>query len=362
MANGADKKLADTARGQDGIFTIADARQAGLRKAEIRARIDSDDWEFCYDRVYRAAGAPVTWRSELRAAQLAAGPHAAVSHRSAAWIYGLPGGRSDLVELSCPRWRRSRKPSLVVHESTRLIAADMQLVDGIQVSRPERVALELASIYRSADYIERVLHSARRQRLITHSSMHAVFDRMAGRGRPGVTVLREALERWDAHPRATESEMETSLLQMLRRNGLPDPMLQYEVYDHAGCFIGRVDAAYPQWNVVIEYDSEQYHSDEWAIAHDNSRRNRMLETGLVTIVARHADIRRGGAALCRAIRAAARSRAEPASLQPVLPRELTQVRPWLLGGGADGFGFEVFLETEDAVFAAGAGLLVPAEG
>jgi hypothetical protein len=120
--------------------------------------------------------------------------------------------------------------------------------------------------------------------------------------------------------------METSLLQVLRRSGLPEPVLQYEVCDASGRFIARVDAAYPQWNVVIEYDSKQYHSDEWSIARDNSRRNRLLEAGHVTVVARHLDIRNGGASLCRAIRAAARANTEHASLDRDYPGSVTQVR------------------------------------
>ena len=215
-------------------------------------------------------------------------------------MYDLPGGRGHLVEITCPRWLRSQVDGLLVHESTQLDRRDVQLIDDIPVMRPERVALELASIYRSPDYVERILHAARRKRLITHSSTKEMLDRLARRGRPGVVVFRAALDRWPL--RATESEMETTLLHVLRRAGLPEPFLQHEVYDDTGLFVARVDAAYPQWRVLIEYDSKQEHSDEWAIARGASRRNRLVELGYSTLVARHHDLREGGRDLCRAIR------------------------------------------------------------
>jgi hypothetical protein len=189
-----------------------------------------------------------------------------------------------------------------VHESKQLDPRDLHLIDGIPVTRPERVVLELGAIYKSVDYVERVLHAARRKRLITYTSTRETFDRLARRGRPGVQVMREALERWNPSTRPTESEMETSLLQVLRRNGLPEPVLQYEIYDEFGRFVARADAAYPQWRVVIEYNSKQEHSDEWAIARDESRRNRVLACGYLPVIARHQDVRDGGFELCRTIR------------------------------------------------------------
>jgi very-short-patch-repair endonuclease len=100
--------------------------------------------------------------------------------------------------------------------------------------------------------------------------------------------------------------METLLLQVLRRNGLPEPVLQYEVFDSSGRFIGRVDAAYPGWRILIEYDSKQEHSDEWALASDASRRNRLLAQGFHPLTARHRDLVEGGGELCAAIRACMR--------------------------------------------------------
>jgi very-short-patch-repair endonuclease len=246
-----------------------------------------------HDGVYRIAGSPVTWRAELRAACLAAGSVVAVTHRAGGRIYQLPGGRDDLVEISCQRWLRSQQPGLVVHESTRLEPIDIVLVDDLPVSRPERVILELAALNRSPDYCERLMHAARRQRLITFDSMTATLSRLARRGRPGIRAAREALARWPQHTRPTESEMETTVLQLLRRHGFPEPVLQFEVYDDHGMFVARVDFAYPQWSALVEYDSDKYHSDEWAVARDASRRARAEACGYTLLTVERDDVRRG---------------------------------------------------------------------
>ena len=240
----------------------------------------------------------MTWRSELRAAEAAGGKGAGISHRSAGALCELPGGRDDLVEVSCVRWRRTQKPGLIVHESRRLDEQDLTVVDGIAVTTPERTILDLASCYPHENYLEYVVQAARRKRLITYESMRATFDRHARRGLKGVRALRATLDKWDPTSRPTESDMETMLLQALRQHGLPEPTLQYEVRDADGHLVARPDAAYPETRIAIEYDSRQEHSDEFQLAKDARRRNALQVRGWVILSARSADLKRGGTDLC----------------------------------------------------------------
>jgi hypothetical protein len=361
----ADRALAQRAALTDGVFTLEDARECGLTDDQARFR-EQFIWTRLYPMVFRMPGAPATWRGDLRAACFAGQPNAVLSHRTAARVYGLPGGREDIIEMTCPRWRRTQTAGLIVHESTFVPPNDVQLVDDLPIVRPERAVFELASIYRSVDFIERVLHSARRQRLITYTSTRASFERLAGRGRRGVVVFRAALERWQPSQRPTESDMETLLLQVLRRNNLPEPVLQYEVFDDAGRFVGRVDAALPEYRILIEYDSMQEHSDEWALARDASRRNQMMALGHQPLTARHRDLRTGGRELAQSIRACMRRSArlpghQLASVIESHGRIGDASSGGRLRGEADGLRFEVLLEPLDAVLAAGAALLVAAE-
>src|SRR5689334_11579113 len=111
-----DTALADLASAQHGVFTIADARSVKMTDTQIKQRVE-EVWSPLYEGVYRAAGAPATWRGDLLAATLAARKGSAISHRAAGAMREWPGGRDDLVELSCLRWQRTIKPGMVVHES-----------------------------------------------------------------------------------------------------------------------------------------------------------------------------------------------------------------------------------------------------
>ena len=173
--------------------------------------------------------------------------------------------------------------------------------------------LDIASHVPSANYLEMVIQAARRKRLLTYTSTKEMFDRHARRGLKGIRALREVLERWDPESRPTESEMETLLVRILRENGLPEPVVQFEVSDAAGRFVARVDAAYPEARIVIEYDSKQEHSDEFQIARDDKRRNALQANRYWVLTARHRDLLTGGTELCEQITAIMRRKnSEPA--------------------------------------------------
>jgi hypothetical protein len=304
MLTDGDRQLSAWASQQDGVFTYAQALEAGLtvRQADWRAL---HLWERVHVGVFRIRGAPPTWTGDLRAASFAATPPCAVSHRAAAQMYDVPGGR-NLVEITCRRWKRARRPGLVVHESTRLETVDITTIDAIPVVCPELMILELASLWPSVNFIERVIHAARRKRLITFQSTHETFDRLERRGLRGVGAVRIALDRWDPTAEPTESDMETLLLQILRDHGLPEPVTQFIVRDEAGRFIARTDLGIPQWHITIEYESTQEHSNELQLARDDRRRNAIAGAGYWPLSARYADLKAGGHQLVAEIRRIAR--------------------------------------------------------
>jgi len=93
------RELYRIAASHDGVFTIDDARLAGVREGEIKSR-RLRVWRRLYGGVYLAPGAPATPRALIRAACLAGAPNAAASHRSGAALYDVPGGRIDITEVN----------------------------------------------------------------------------------------------------------------------------------------------------------------------------------------------------------------------------------------------------------------------
>jgi hypothetical protein len=185
------------------------------------------------------------------------------------------------------------------------------LIDGVPVTRPERVLLDLAWLRPSPNYLEAVIHAARRRRLITYESTNAMFVRHARRGLRGVAALRVALERWNPAQRATESEMETELFQLVREHDVPEPVIQFDVYDGHGQFVARTDLGWPTLRATLDYDSKQEHSDEFQIARDNKRRNAIMRAGYWPLVARLDDVRASAEEICEQLRELARNDGRP---------------------------------------------------
>lgn len=308
MFTAEDRTLSRIASLHHGVFSLSDAREAGLSESAILRRQRSM-WIPLHEGVYRFPGAVPTWRGDVLAACLAATPPVAASHRSGAALYDLPGGRSDLVEITCRRWLRTQKPGLIVHESRRFDERDITEVDGIPVVTAERLVLDLAGIWPSANFVEKVLQAARRKQLITYESTRETFERHARQGIRGVKAMRIALERWNPTLKPTDSDMETMLVQVFREHDLPELVTQFEVRDEQGRFVARADAALPDWKITFEYQSKQEHSNEFQLLQDDRRRNAIIAAGYHPLAARYEDLRTGGALLVAEVRRLMRRRA-----------------------------------------------------
>ena len=175
------------------------------------------------------------------------------------------------------------------------------MVDGLPVTKPERVVFELAGIWPSVRFLEILVQAGRRRRLLTYESTREMFERHARRGLRGVASLRQVLDAWDPTNRPTESDMETRLLQLLLADGYERPVPQLVITTPTGDFVARVDVGLPHRRVAIDYDSKQEHSDEFQLTRDARRRNRIVAAGWRYLSARHADIESGGAELLAAI-------------------------------------------------------------
>jgi hypothetical protein len=96
----------------------------------------------------------------------------------------LPGGVRDLLEITCPRWRRARHNGLKVHESGSLLPQDVTSVRGIPVTTPARTLFDLAGIYQTG-MVELALENALRRGLVTMPELDATVRRLSRRGASG---------------------------------------------------------------------------------------------------------------------------------------------------------------------------------
>jgi hypothetical protein len=297
-----DQALTRFSEAHHGVFAIGHAYMLGFTDRQVVHRKATGRWLRAFLGAYHLAGAPPSWKGDLLAACWAGGFRAVASHRSAAALWDLAGGRRSIQEITCPRWRRARHDGLVVHESKAFDPVDAMVIDGIPVTTPERTLLDLGAVCHES-IVEMALDAAEKRELVTLASVRAAVTRLGRSGRNGVGTLRRLLDDKSPGRKPTESEMETLMLQIIRRNGLPEPVTQFEIR-RAGRFVARVDAAYPHWHIAIEYDSYKHHAGRKAIDRDAGRRNKIAAAGWLPVTATAEDLRAGGPVLCAAIRGA----------------------------------------------------------
>jgi hypothetical protein len=252
----------------------------------------------------RDGAAPATWRGNVLAACWAGGFRAYASHRSAAALWDLPGARRDVVEITCPRWRRSRHQALVVHETKAFHHIDIVQVDRVPVTSPARTLVDLGAVCRPS-VVEMAVDRALNKQIVSRDDLERVLRRLGRPGRNGVGVLRSILRQRGSTLGRSASPMETRVLQVLRRHGLPTPELQYQIVCH-GSLLACADAAYPEWRLAIEYDSDEFHTGVHERRRDSDRRNALIRADWLQVTAHAGDIASGGTQLVRTIRARAR--------------------------------------------------------
>lgn len=202
-------------------------------------------------------------------------PGSLISHDSAAriWGLGLPrAAESDVVHVVSPRALRPKhRADRVVHEAVRLGPADADLVNDIAVTSPARTWWDLATVLAPADLLavtDQLLRSWAPRQLLEQMLTEHKGDR-------GTVRARRALRYGD--PRS-ESRMESVSRWVLIAGGLPAPELQFVVTDADGSFVARLDLAYPELRIAIEFDGA-IHRDADVFARDLRRQNRLVAAG-----------------------------------------------------------------------------------
>ena len=229
----------------DGLFRGTQARARGLLTA---SQLYGPRYRRIYPDVFAPAGLAPDLALRSRAAYLLARDHGGVlAGYSAALLLGADCAPLHApAEVLVPGYMRAHTGLLVRFGTP--TGCDVVEADGCRVTAPLRTAWDLA---RRLPLIEAVVAVD----ALAHGRAFAPADLLARcaaqRGARGCRSV-AAVVAW-ADPRA-ESPMESRLRVRLVRGGLPKPAVQYEVRDEYGFVLARVDLAYPESKLAIEYD------------------------------------------------------------------------------------------------------------
>ena len=203
---GVEGRIARLAASQDGVVAIGQLLSMGLSRSAVEGRVRRGRLFPLYRGVYAVGHPAVTTDGERRAALLACGDGAVLSHRTAAVLWGLRRSNARLDRRDDLYQRRSQ-PSSRHQDSPRSAAADGGRLSpvlsadefGPHSPRPEAAVVTPRALERAIDEAVRLGHFDR-------AAVALVLDsnrRRPGRGRlaavvaahrPGSTMTRSSLE------------------------------------------------------------------------------------------------------------------------------------------------------------------------
>jgi hypothetical protein len=162
---------------------------------------------------------------------------------------------------------------------------------GLRHTTPIRTAWDVAALERTATAVGVLDGMIRAGQIDTAHLRQRLHD---GTGRWRSRRVRQAFELVDGR---SESPPESWVRVACALGGLPAPIPQFDVMAD-GVWLGRVDLAWPDARVIVEYEGE-YHFDGLQIARDDVRLRRLVAAGWRVIRLAAHDLRTMDAVVAR---------------------------------------------------------------
>jgi very-short-patch-repair endonuclease len=265
-----DRAIAAIADTQHGLITYVQLLALGLSDGGIRYRVATGRLYRVHQGLYSVGHRPISPHSRAMAAVLACGPDAALSHGSAATLWGIGNHWDTPIEVTARSARR--RPGIRTHRSKTLTALDVTEHYGIRVTTPARTLLDNANRL-SYDALAGGVSTLRLAGYLTRGSL----DELLARHPP--TRATERLRRHTVHPKRgpTRSKFERDFLSLAERHRLPEPEVNTKVAGY------EVDIFFPDHALTVELDAYETHSDPAQFEKDRNRDADLAAIGIATV-------------------------------------------------------------------------------
>jgi Transcriptional regulator, AbiEi antitoxin len=251
--------LAKLAERQHGVVSIRQLeRKLGYSRKAVRRDVASGHLHPLHRGVYAVGHRLVPAHGRCLAAVLACGPDALLSHRSAAWLWGITRYGPAPLHVTSPIPRKPRLP-IKLHHSRILTADDQAFEDGIPVTALPRTLLDCAAEL-SLSHLRRMLERSEERKLFDLGPIEDLLQR-SGRHR-GLHRLRHAIALYQPVP-FTRSEFEGLFFEAVMATGLPRPATNFV---EAGF---ELDVYWPEYRFAVELDTYATHGTNAAFERDH---------------------------------------------------------------------------------------------
>lgn len=179
----------DLAEEQGGLFTAAQARNAGARRPQLADLLHAGTIYRVQHGIYRLTGTPPDPWGHARAAWLALapeltasdrlrdpeGPGAVISHRTAARMLNLGDIEADRIDLTTATPRTTRNPDVALHTAN-LTRDQWILQAGLPVTSPETTIADLTAIGTDLGHLATITRDAALRHDIDTPTLEGALD------------------------------------------------------------------------------------------------------------------------------------------------------------------------------------------
>jgi hypothetical protein len=271
--DGVEEAIHTLAGRQHGLVARWQLLRIGLGDDAIDYRLRTGRLVKVQRGVYALGHAQLRREGNLLAMVLRYGEDAAVSHRSAAALWGIRPWSGTFVEIT------RRAPGGTAKQRGRLIHRCIELPDdeltierGVPTTTLARTLLDLAAVV-PAHHLRRAVERSDQAELFDLTEVQRILD--AHPGRPGRRPLMALLADFRDHgDTITRSSLEAIMLQLCIDGGLPRP--QVNRYDG----VRESDFRWPDHRLTVEVDSWTFHGrTRRAFDGDRARDRALLREG-----------------------------------------------------------------------------------
>lgn len=271
------ERLDVVATRQGGPVSVHQLEAAGVSKRSASRRAEQGHLHRMHRGVYAVGHRSITRAAALRAALLACGEGAVISHGTAAAFWGLQDKWPALIDVTVPN-QRGRKVDGVRCRRCRYPApAEVVVAHGVRCATPARTLIDIAGLYGTPSLRRLVERTAVLKKLDLQALDVALCE---ARGRRGVKALRRIADEWrsdDGTVPDVRSDFEALVLPQLLARGIRRPSCN-EVLDVGGERL-MVDFLWPVHRLVVETDGRETHETPVAFQRDRRRDQILVASG-----------------------------------------------------------------------------------
>lgn len=276
---------------QLGIITYEQLNQLGFAPAAVHWAAHHGGLTRVCRGLYRLGTLRPTWMHLAFATTRLMYPGSALSHFSAAHLFGLPDCDAPVkrLELTVPYLNCSPCLPRYVDVTRSRIVFGRVLIEQFFVTPLARNMIDLCSLV-TPRRLEVLLDKAFLKDRNLGAHLRLELARFKKNGRSGLSLLRNLLE--SRTGRGAESPLETLFHQSARHFNF-NLVAQVDILEPDGRFVTRADAANIELMIAVFVDSLEWHSGRAAFDRDARQRSRAGALGWLVLVVTSTSINSG---------------------------------------------------------------------